>query len=94
MLVWGVMGLVFIKIVYPWVSNLIEKIPPKIGENLYIILLVFMIFNMVVSWSALIRQNLRHYNVRPLTPIGEFYDHFYPDDFLRRYYPNMERQSR
>lgn len=91
MLIWGVMGLVFIKVVYPWVSNLIERIPPAIGENLYIILLIFMIFNMVISWSALIRQNLRHYEIRPLTPLGEFYDRYYPDEFLRKYYTNMER---
>lgn len=92
MLIWGVMGLVFIKVVYPWVSNLIERIPPTIGENLYIILLIFMIFNMVISWSALIRQNLRHYEIRPLTPLGEFYDRYYPDEFLRKYYTNMERR--
>lgn len=91
MLIWGVMGLVFIKVVYPWVSNLIERIPPTIGENLYIILLIFMIFNMVISWSALIRQNLRHYEIQPLTPLGEFYDRYYPDEFLRKYYTNMER---
>ena len=92
MLVWGALGLVFIKLVYPWVSNLIEKIPPKIGENVYIVLLIFMIFNMVISWSALIRQNLRHYEIQPLTPLGEFYDNYYPDEFLRKYYTNMERQ--
>lgn len=91
MLIWGAMGLVFIKVVYPWVSSLIEKIPPAVGENLFIILLIFMIFNMVVSWSALIRQNLRHHEIRPLTPIGEFYDRYYPDEFLRKYYTNMER---
>ncbi len=93
MLIWGAMGLVFMKIVYPWVSSLIEKIPPAVGENLFIVLLIFMIFNMVVSWSALIRQNLRHHEIRPLTPIGEFYDRYYPDEFLRKYFTNMERRQ-
>lgn len=90
MLVWGALGLLFVKVIYPWISNLIEKIPPKTGENIFIVLLIFMIFNMVISWSALIRQNLRHHDIRPLTPVGEFYDHYYPDDFLRKYYTNME----
>lgn len=93
MLIWGAMGLVFMKIVYPWVSSLIEKIPPAVGENLFIVLLIFMIFNMVVSWSVLIRQNLRHHEIRPLTPIGEFYDRYYPDEFLRKYFTNMERRQ-
>lgn len=92
MLIWGMMGLVFVKVVYPWVSSLIEKIPLAVGENLFVALLIFMILNMIVSWSALIRQNLRYYEIRPLTPIGEFYDRYYPDEFLRKYYTNMERQ--
>lgn len=92
MLVWGVMGLLFIKFFYPRVSNLIEKIPPVVGENIFVVLLVFMIFNMAISWTALLRQNLRHHEIKPLTPIGEFYDQHYSDDFLRRYYTNMERQ--
>lgn len=92
MLIWGALGLVFVKVVYPWISNLIEKIPPVMGENLFIVLLIFMIFDMAISWTALIRQNLRHHEIRPLTPIGEFYDQYYNDDFLRKYYTNMERQ--
>lgn len=90
MLVWGVMGLLFIKVVYPWVSSLIEKIPPVIGENIFVVLLVFMIFDMAISWTALLRQNLRHHEIRSLTPIGEFYDQHYTDEFLRKYYTNME----
>lgn len=92
MLIWGLLGLVFIKFVYPWVSNLIERIPPVIGENLFVILLIFMVLNMAISWTALIRQNLRHHEVRPLTPIGEFCDQHYPDEFLHKYYTNMERR--
>lgn len=93
MLIWGVLGLAFVKVVYPALSHLIEKIPPKIGEVVYMVLLIFMVFDMAISWSALLRQNLRHHDVKPLTPVGEFYDQYYTDDFLRKYYTNMERQG-
>lgn len=93
MLVWGVMGLALVKIVYPLCSRLIESIPPRIGNPLFWILLVFMICNCLISWTALIRQTLRHNDVAPFTPIGEFYDHYYNDEFLRKYYPNMVRQD-
>lgn len=93
MLVWGVMGLVLVKIIYPFLSNLIEKIPVEPGEALYRVLLVLMIINMAVSWTAILRQNLRHHGVEPWTPVGEFYDEVYTDEYLRQYFPNMVRKD-
>lgn len=93
MLIWGLMGLVLVKVIYPFVSGLIEKIPSKIGTPLFWVLLCFMILNCLVSWTAIIRQNLRHNDVKPITPIGEFYDEYYNDEFLVRYFPNMVRSE-
>lgn len=89
MCVWGVMGVVLVKVVYPFISDLIEKIPVKVGDAVFVGLVVFMALNMLVSWTAIIRQTLRHNNVPPFTPIGEFCDYYYNDQFLERYFPNM-----
>lgn len=93
MLVWGVMGLVLVKVIYPWVSRLIEKIPQRIGNAIYITLIVFMVLNMLVSWTAILRQTLRHSNVPAFTPLGRFYDEYYNDKYLEHYFPNMVRQE-
>ncbi len=93
MVVWGFMGLVLVKVVYPFLSRLIEKIPMHTGEIIFRVLLVFMIFDMLVSWTAILRQNLRHQGVPPLTPVGELYDKVYNDDYLRKYFPNMVRSG-
>lgn len=93
MLVWGVMGIVLVKVFYPVLSGLIERIPQNVGEPLFWVLLVFMIINCLVSWTAIIRQNLRHHDVPPLTPIGQFYDEYYNDTFLEKYFPNMMRSE-
>ncbi len=93
MLVWGVMGLILVKVVYPFLSNLIERIPIRVGEVVFVVLLVFMTFDCLISWSALIRQNLRHQGIAPWTPVGEFYDRYFPDEYLHKYYPNMVRQD-
>lgn len=93
MLLWGLLGLLLVKVIYPLMSSLIEKIPVHFGEVLYRVLLIFMIFDMLISWTAILRQNLRHQGVAPWTPVGEFYDNFYTDDYLRKYFPNMERSS-
>lgn len=91
MLVWGFLGLLLVKVVYPLCSKLIESIPARVGNPLFWGLLVFMIFNCLISWSAIIRQNLRQNNIPPFTPIGEFYDKYYTDDYLHHYFPNMVR---
>ncbi len=91
MLVWGLMGLVLVKVIYPFLSYWIEKIPSQPGEIIYRILLVFMILNCLVSWTAIIRQTLRHNNIAPITPVGELYDEYYNDEFLEKYFPNMVR---
>jgi len=93
MLVWGLMSLVLVKVIYPPVSRMIESIPVKVGEALFLGLLVFMIVNMLVSWTAILRQTLRHNQVPPFTPVGRFYDDYYNDQFLERYFPNMVRKD-
>lgn len=91
MAVWGLLGLVLVKVVYPRVSDAIERIPVKIGDTVYVILVVFMAFDMLISWTAIIRQTLRHNHFPPYTPIGEFYDAYFTDEYLEHYFPNMRR---
>lgn len=91
MIVWGLLGLLLVRVVYPFVSDVIEKIPPKTGEIVFRVLLVFMVLDISVSWTALLRQTLRHQNLPAWTPVGEFYDKHYTDAYLERFYPNMVR---
>lgn len=89
MFFWGVCSVILVHIIYPWFSNLIEKIPYKIGMTVTKILLIFLVLDMLISWSALIRQTLRRNHIRPYTIVGEFFDKYYPDEYLKKYFPNM-----
>lgn len=89
MIFWGILTLVFIQWIYPWLSKWIEKIPYHIGVTVTIICAILLSFDMLISWSALIRQNLRRNNVPAYTVVGEFFDRHYPDEFLEKFYPNM-----
>ncbi len=91
MVVWGLMGILVVKVIYPAISRVLELIPAQARQAIFWFMLIFMIGNMSVSWSALIRQRLRQNNIPALSPVGEFYDRHYNDDFLRKYFPNMER---
>lgn len=89
MMMWGFLSVILIKFIYPKLSYLIDKIPKGIWMIIINILLVFIIFDMVISWSALIRQNLRRKEIKPYTPVGKFYDKVYTDEYLKEIYPNM-----
>ncbi len=89
MLLWGLFCLIFVKYIYPPISSLIEKIPYKIGKIVLNIFVVLLTFDMLISWTALIRQHLRRNNYPPLTFVGEFYDKVYTDERLKKAFPNM-----
>lgn len=89
MIVWGFLGLLLVKVFYPFLSHWIEKIPVHVGETLFGVLLALILLDMAISWTALLRQTLRHNNCPPLTPIGRFYDHYYTDRYLEKFFPNM-----
>lgn len=90
MIFWGFAIMVLIHFIYPYVSKWIEKIPYKIGHIMTVILVIFMTLNMIISWTALGRQTLRHKGYPPFTFVGEFYDKVYDDEFLKKVYTNME----
>ncbi|MEG2410756.1 MAG: putative ABC transporter permease, partial [Erysipelotrichaceae bacterium] len=93
MLFWGLGGMAILYLVYPLLSKLIEKIPFKIGRVIYPIFLIFMILNMIVSYTALFRQGNREKGQPPMTFIGELCDQVYTDDFLYTIYPNMKHNK-
>lgn len=87
---WGLLTLIFAKYIYPFVSNLIEKIPVNIGNIVFYSLLIFLVIDMFISWTALIRSAMRREDIKPITSLGEFYDKVYSDKVLAKTFPNME----
>ncbi len=89
MLFWGLLGIVFVKIIYPCISDLIEKLPIKIGQMIFVILATLFICDATISWTALYRQTLRRKDVPAKTIVGKFYDKYFDDKFLKKYFGNM-----
>ena len=88
MLIWGVLALIFMKFVYPILSNLIEKIPVKIGRILTVILVVFVIFDAVISIIACLRQSERAMGEEASNRVEVFLDKHYPDEKLNEIFEN------
>ena len=91
MLIWGVLALVVMKIVYPFLSNLIEKMPVKTGNILTAILIVFMVADIIISVAACLRQSERAKGMEPSNKVEVFLDRHYPDKRLNTIFQNAKR---
>ena len=87
---WGFIAVFFIKCIYPLICKLTDRIPYEIGSKALNIIMVFLVIDMLLSLSAVMRWNFRHQGNPPLTPYGQFLDTVYPDDRMKSAYPNME----
>lgn len=92
MIIWGFMALFVVKIIYPFLSNLIEKIPMNMGNSLTIILIIFMIFNVCISIMACLRQSERLNGLDASNGVEVFLDKHYPDERLNAIFENNVRK--
>lgn len=93
MFIWGVLALLVMRIVYPFLSNLIEKMPVKTGNILTAILIVFMVANIIISVTACLRQSERAKGMEPSNKVEVFLDKHYPDKRLNTIFQNAKRQK-
>lgn len=86
---WGLIAVLWVQNIYPYLSKKIEQIPIKYGKQLTWILTVFIVFDMVISALALMRGYQRQLEVPPQTKIAVSLDKHYPDSYLAQRYQNM-----
>ena len=88
---WGFAAVAWFKVAYPPFSRWIESIPILPGRILTAVLVVFMVANVSMSALAMGRYSQRAEGV-PATAAWQVYmDEHYPDETMRRIYPNAIR---
>ena len=88
-IVWGVLGIVFIKWLYPFIEYTFDRITFKtLAQVTTVLATVFMIFNISISSLAAQRQYARRNKVMAKNDIDVFLDKYYPDEFMNRVYAN------
>ncbi len=88
-LFWGVLALVWVKNLFPLITEYIEKIPNSFGKVLTWFLLIFMIINTFMSACVVGRMAGRYENISPSNKFEEYIDKKYPDERVKNIYPNM-----
>ncbi len=88
-LMWGLLGLVWVRYIYPAFCYVLEKMPKKIGKIITIFLVIFMIINSAVSMYAIHRKTERSKDIPAQGIVDEFFDEHFDDEYLDFIYPNM-----
>lgn len=87
---WGIAAVIWMKGIYPRLSALIELIPIRTGKVICNVMIVFMIFNILISGAALARYTQRQAGIVKPAFAGEFLDTHFPDARMERIYPNAK----
>ena len=88
---WGIVAVIWIKIIYPKLSDFIEKLPKKTGTILSWCFIVFMTINIIISGLAIQRYSERQNGqINAQNPVEEFLDQHYPNERMERIYPNAK----
>lgn len=86
---WGVLAVVWIKGIYPWMSRVIESIPALAGKVLTWIVVVLMLCNGLLTSAAMLRYNARANRPEADNHFEELLDQQYDNTFIERRWPNM-----
>lgn len=87
---WGILGVLWIKVLYPWMAKLILKIPNRTGRIVTWLLIAFLAVNAAVTVIATLRWSQRVNLVEPSNPFWEFIDLHFTNERMERIFANMK----
>lgn len=85
---WGIIAVVFLKIIYPWFEKIDGLIYKKWTKLITVIVMIFMVFDITISCMAAARQQERRQNIPAKNSIDVFIDKHYPDELVDKVYNN------
>lgn len=89
-ILWGVLGLLWIKNIYPRMAKWILKIPNKAGKIVTWVLVVFMVFNSVVTMVTMTRWTQRIKGHEASNGFERLIDERFPNERMEKIFANME----
>ena len=86
---WGLLAVVWVKMLYPPMSRNIEKLPPLLGKVLTWVVVLFMVCDGLLTACAMVRYTERQTQPEPSNVIEAFLDDAYSDAWMENRWPNM-----
>ena len=87
---WGILAVVWIKVLYPPMERSIENIPPVMGKILTWAVAAFMLCNALLTAGAMYRYTERRTDPEPSNILEAFLDERCTDDLMESRWPNMK----
>lgn len=87
---WGLLGIGWIKLIYPMMSNVIELLPDNLGTVLTWAFIAFFIFDSVISAAAGLRMDKRSQGLEAKNSIEIYLDKHFDDERMHKIYANSK----
>jgi uncharacterized membrane protein len=86
---WGLLGVVWIKLILPTVLRVVDAIPLKLRAGLTVIFALFMIADGVMTMATLDSWYERQANEPAITSVEKFCEKHYDDEFMENRFESM-----
>ena len=86
---WGLLGVVWVRLMMPPLEKTIEKIPPLTGKITTWFLVLIFLFDGLLTSFAMMRYTARQQAIPSGNVLEEFIDHTYDDAWMQMRWPNM-----
>lgn len=93
LIMWGVLGLVWVKFFLPLMLKGINVIPWKLRYGLTVVVAALMLVDGLMTLGTLDRWFERSSGVEPQTSVEQFFDDNFPDSWMRARFQSMEMHT-
>ncbi len=93
MLFWGLLALVFVKWIAPFLDKGIDRISALPGRIITYIMILFFIFDFSISLLAFNREEERKSGIPPQGEMDVLMDKWYPSSYLEKVFPNKRPKT-
>ena len=87
-LAWGLLAIFWIKVVYPHAIKFIDKLEYKIGKKIALCLAIFLIFDLIFTYSAVERAKANERGIPPQNTYEEILDKTFNKEYLKNMFNN------
>lgn len=86
---WGLLAVLWLRVLYPPMEKAIEKLPPLAGKITTWLLVLLMVCNIALTSAAMLRYTDRRTEVPRSGIVEAFLDERYPDSYMEHRWLNM-----
>lgn len=90
---WGILGVIWIKICYPYIIKLIEKMNYSFGKKLMIGLIIFLLLDFGLTMSAVNRAKEKEVGINATNSYERFLDNTFNKNYLKNMFNNRWKEK-